>query len=505
MTTTNEELELKKQYLALLEEKANRIKYNKAAYSLFQDHNVNEQGQDISRHLYKAHLKFFKAGAEYTERAFIAANRAGKTVAGSYEMYLHLTGLYPEWWEGKRFNRPIRAWAVGKTNDTTRDVLQYELLGEVTAPGTGTIPQSCIGELIMRRGAARAVQDAYIKHVSGGWSYLGFKSYEMKQDSFMGTAMDVVWHDEECPDKDVYTECLMRTMTGKGIMFTTFTPLRGISEVVKQFLPNGRFPEDGIVRREDGAVTSKFCVNCTWDDAPHLSQEVKTKMLAEMSDYDREARSMGIPVLGEGAIYGIPRSLYVVEPFAIPSYFPRAFAIDFGWGTTAVVWGALDPSTGITYLYSEHYLGKTPVPVHASAMKTRGTYIYGVCDPSGGGQGGPEGLGWMEAFANEDIVMSGVRKRGVEAGIAQVRVGLENGTIKIFSTLTNLLSEMQFYRREKGPNDEVKIVKTHDHACDAMRYLITEGMQYARTADDDRESSGSFHYDDGMSSKITGY
>jgi phage terminase large subunit-like protein len=500
---TNEELKLKAELLSLMEEKDNRIKYNKLSYLMFQDKRMDENGSDVSREHYKAHLKFFKAGATHSERAFIAANRSGKTVAGAVEVAYHATGRYPDWWEGKRFDKPVRCWIVGKTNDTTRDVLQKELIGEITDPGTGMIPREYIGEIIMRRGAARAAQDVYIKHISGGWSYLGFKSYEMKQDSFMGTAMDVVWHDEECPDINIYTECLMRTMTCKGIMLTTFTPLRGISEVVKQFLPGGKFPRDGVVCKEDGTPTQRFTVNCTWDDAPHLTEEAKANLLSTFSAYDREARSLGIPVLGEGAVYAIPRSLYVVEPFKIPRYWPRSFGIDFGWNVTAVIWGAKDPSTGITYLYSEHYQGKLPVAVHASTMKLRGDYIYGVCDPSGGGNGGPEGLGWMESFDNEGIVMTGVRKRGVEAGLAQIAVGLEAGQIKIFSTLTNLLEEMQFYRREKGAHDEIKIVKENDHACDAMRYLITEGMQYARTIDDTVDSYD--EYDNSTASKITGY
>jgi hypothetical protein len=53
----------------------------------------------------------------------MAANRVGKTEgAGGYEMTCHLTGRYPDWWEGRRFSGPVRAWAAGKTNETTRDV-----------------------------------------------------------------------------------------------------------------------------------------------------------------------------------------------------------------------------------------------------------------------------------------------------------------------------------------------------------------------------------------------
>src|SRR5277367_3925042 len=65
------------------------------------------------RELYKRHLEFFRLGNEHRERAFLAANRVGKTEGvGAYETTLHLTGQYPDWWEGKRFPSAITAWAA---------------------------------------------------------------------------------------------------------------------------------------------------------------------------------------------------------------------------------------------------------------------------------------------------------------------------------------------------------------------------------------------------------
>jgi phage terminase large subunit-like protein len=51
----------------------------------------------------------------------------------------------------------------------------------------------------------------------------------------------VIWLDEE-PDLDVYSECLLRTMTTGGLVMCTFTPMLGLSEVVMSFLPEGRMP-----------------------------------------------------------------------------------------------------------------------------------------------------------------------------------------------------------------------------------------------------------------------
>lgn len=176
--------------------------------------------------------------------------------AGGYETTCHLTGLYPSWWEGKRFTRPIRAWAAGDTNITVRDIIQLKLLGPVTEIGTGLIPKHLIVRTRPKAGVPDAIETIYVKHVSGGISRLVLKSYEGKRVSFQGTEQDVIWLDEECP-LGIYTECLLRTMTTKGIVLCTFTPLLGMSEVVMLFLPEGKLPQGGSLITDGGVVAEK--------------------------------------------------------------------------------------------------------------------------------------------------------------------------------------------------------------------------------------------------------
>src|SRR5690349_21254852 len=99
----------------------------------------------LRRELYPKHLDFFRAGATEMERAAIAANRVGKTWGlGGYETALHLTGEYPDWWEGRRFDHPIDAWAAGDTSETTRDIVQLALFGQQGDLGTGLVPAANI-------------------------------------------------------------------------------------------------------------------------------------------------------------------------------------------------------------------------------------------------------------------------------------------------------------------------------------------------------------------------
>lgn len=197
----------------------------------------------LRRELYVKHLEFFRLGLQHRERLMLAANRVGKTEGiGGYETVLHLTGLYPHWWEGRRFAQPVRAWVAGKTAKTTRDIVQAKLLGRPisrggrkTVDGSGLVPGHLIDDVTWNYGIAGFADTVTVRHAGGGTSLLQFKSYEQGSCAFEGTEQDVIWLDEE-PPMSVYCECLIRTMTTDGIVYMTFTPLLGMSEVVMMFL-----------------------------------------------------------------------------------------------------------------------------------------------------------------------------------------------------------------------------------------------------------------------------
>ena len=223
----------------------------------------------LRRELYVRHMEFFRAGGvhepienwcpegcdgtPHRERLALCANRIGQTEGiGGYELTLHLTGRYPPWWEGHKLERPIDAWACGKQNETTRDILQRKLLGPVIwsggqkiCAGTGLIPGEDIGDITWKRGIADFIDTARIRNKFGGWSLLAMKSYEQKRGSFEGTEKDIVLCDEE-PPLEIYTEIHIRLMTRRGHALLTFTPSEGMSEVVQAFLPGGRLPGEAV-------------------------------------------------------------------------------------------------------------------------------------------------------------------------------------------------------------------------------------------------------------------
>lgn len=168
----------------------------------------------------------------------MAGNQLGKTFSGAAEAAIHLTGRYPDWWKGRRWDRPVRAWAGSETTEVTRDGVQRLLVGEPKnedAWGSGLIPKDCLLDTTRRQGVAAALDGVQVKHVSGGTSMLGFKSYDQGRTKWQGETLDFCWFDEE-PDSDIYFEGLTRTNATGGIVYLTFTPLKGMSDVVHNFL-----------------------------------------------------------------------------------------------------------------------------------------------------------------------------------------------------------------------------------------------------------------------------
>lgn len=421
----------------------------------------------LRRELYQKHTEFFKLGADHKQRLVLAANRVGKSESmGAFEVACHCTGIYPAWWEGFRFTRaPKTVWIAGTAAKDVRDAIQLKLLGPMDDIGTGMIRGDCVRDYTSKSGVPNAVDTVKIKHKSGKFVTITFKSYDQGRESFQAADVDLLWLDEE-PPLQVYIEAVTRTMTTNGLVILTFTPLLGLSETVLQWLPGGEVTE---IRDDTRAI-----VTCTWDDVPHLTEQMKAAMLATYPAYQRDARTKGIPQLGAGAIYPIAESEFLVDPFPIPDHWPRAYALDVGWNRTAALWGALDREAQTWYIYSEHYRGQAEPSVHAAAIRSRSEWIPGVIDPAARGRGQADGQQLLQMYRDLGLELSEA-DNGVESGIYSVFERLSGSKIKVFRTLQSFMSEYRLYRRdEKG-----RIVKVNDHLMDCLRYLITSGQKRA--------------------------
>ncbi len=425
--------------------------------------------EPFPRAKYPKHLEFFAAGRTFKERLFMAANRIGKSEGGAYEVTCHLTGKYPDWWTGRRFTEPVEVWACGTTSETTRDIVQAKLLGPPDGVGVwagGMVPPNLVVKHTKRpHGLTNSLESVWVRHVSGGVSVVGLKTYEQGRKSFEGTAKHVIWCDEE-PPADCYTEMLYRTLTTQGIVLTTFTPLQGMSEVVTGFL-----------EPTEEARNHKFYIQAGWRDVPHLSENDKAALMATTPLHQIKARTEGEPVLGSGAIYPIAEDQITVPTRAIPETWRRVYGMDVGWNRTAVIWAAQDPGSGALELYDLHYMGQGEPASHAAAIKARGSWIRGVIDPASIASSQKDGSRLIDVYRSAELGLDlQFAENAVEAGITTVWNLMVTGRLRVQAHLAPWFAEFRKYHRdERG-----KIVKANDHLMDATRYLCVSGEPYLR-------------------------
>ena len=199
----------------------------------------------LGRAHYPKQMRFFALEKTDDEIALFGGNRTGKTHCGCFADVLHLTGLYPEWWPGRRYMHPIDMWVATDTAKNTRDILQEKFCGKPgheQAYGTGMIPGDLLVRRTVKHGLADSFESVFVRHVSGGISTLQFKSYDQGREAFQGTRQHRIHLDEE-PKLEIYTECLLRLMStvpgeSNGTLVLTETPLLGVSDLMISFMPD---------------------------------------------------------------------------------------------------------------------------------------------------------------------------------------------------------------------------------------------------------------------------
>ena len=439
---------------------------------------------------YPYQQKFHESGSEANQRLLMAANRIGKSYCGSMELSYHLTGIYPDWWKGRVYDRPIVAWAGGVSNETTRDIVQFELLGSPDDPdafGSGTIPKNYIIKTERKPGVPNAKSVALIRHISGGNSSLHFKAYEMGVEKWQGRSVDCIWLDEE-PSREIYSQAVTRTLDRKGMVYMTFTPEAGMTETVASFMNN--------------LQQGQSLTNATWDDASekvktkdgnngHLNELVMEQILSSYSPHEREMRRYGRPSIGSGLIFPINEEKLMVDPVHIEDHWPRIAAIDFGWDhPTAVVWGAIDRDEDIFYVYDCYRMSKASPTVHSQAIRSRPNFIP-IAYPHDGNRrdsmGNPgladqyRNLGCnmrLDHFTNPPALGENKGGNSIEEGLMAMIQAMENEKFKVFSTLSDWFEEFRMYHRKGG-----KVVPLRDDIMSATRYAF-QSQRFAVAGED---------------------
>jgi len=420
---------------------------------------------------YPKQKEFHEAGAKYTERCLMAGNQLGKTLSGAMEAAMHATGLYPDWWQGKRFTRSNIGWVGGITGEVIRDTTQRLLLGRVEADqvGQGSIPKDKIINFQRAMGTPNLMDHIKVKHIDGGISIIFFKSYANGRQKFQGETIDWIWFDEE-PPQDIYNEGLTRTNAKGQFGILTYTPLLGMSSITHAFIQE---PSE-----------NQIVINMTIDDVLHYTDKEKGIILASYPEHEREARAKGIPIMGSGRIFTVAEEKIKEEPLEeIPAHWAQINGLDFGWdhpqGCVNLAW---DRDADVIHVTKEFRESKcTPIMAGAS-IKRWGEWIP-VAWPHDGyqhdkGSGKELASQYREAGLNMlyEHATHAEGGNGVEAGIMEMLDRMESGRFKVAANLNLWFEEFRMYHRKDG-----KIVKEREDLMAATRYAIMM-LRMAETA-----------------------
>jgi phage terminase large subunit-like protein len=446
------------------------------AARLLADAAAAEEGRRKFRQLdyfkpYPKQRKFLDSGASFRERLLLAGNQSGKSVCAAFEMACHLTGLYPPWWQGKRFDRPVTTWCCGESAMMTMTVCQQKLCGTAgveSAWGTGLIPKDCLLDRTLGHGVTDGIEILQVRHVSGGVSTTTFKSYEQGRTKFQGATLDVLWFDEE-PPMDIYLEGLTRTMVTGGVVLTTYTGIKGGTDVTDRFL------------KEE--APDRIMINMTLDEAEHFTPAQREALIKSWPEYMRECRSTGYPMMGEGRVFTTPEA-NIVEPRLrdrdIPHWWRKIWGIDIGirhpFAAVLLLWEKDIDGAGADVIHIHRTIrmsDQTPI-MHAAAMKQIGGGVPVAWPKDAGdrdrGTGVPiralykaQGLRMLDAPATHPTGFAD-HNMSTSAGIVEWDQLERLGQLKVASDLHDWLEERRNYHTENG-----QIVKLRDDLMSATR------------------------------------
>ena len=422
------------------------------------------------------------------EVAFFGGNRTGKTYCGAQQISYWLTGSYPSWYKGHKFDFAPNGVCLANNAQDIREVWQDYLFGGPTTNYEGFISEDLIVKKIYSNKGV--LESVHIKHESGSISQCQFKTYGQGIDKMQGKRYNFADIDENPGSLELYHEVLLRLMDtgdgkGQGKMLLTMTPKHGLTDLVAYFMTHSVIRETELGKMTDEYQTpselvhnGKMYIHASWDESHFLSEEAKSSYLANTPPHLIDCVTRGIPVFGDGLIFPIPNDKLIVEAFDIPNTFKLFNGLDFGFKDhTAVIFFAYDQDNDTIYVYKEYKQNLMTIDQHCPALIAMGCdEIITLCDPYDSVKRDErDGNRKIELYKKAGLnVMSAKRTEKTEV-IDKILSRMRQGTFKIFNTCNKLLNEKRSYVTVNG-----KIKEGNDHLISAMLYGMSSGLKYAK-------------------------
>ena len=463
---------------------AKEIKYNTRLYDFL----------DMAYSWQKLAVKMTK---DHRVVGLIASNQTGKSETACSIVACHATGIYPDWWEGRMYDRPVKIMVAGVDSNHNKNVLQEKLIGTnnwrlKAERGSGMIPRDFIINESAVTGRGDDLGSIKIRHITGGMSEILFRSYSQGREAAQGFQADIIMIDEQ-PKDDFWSESLVRTAATNGQVVCSFTPLLGMTGLVEELMSLDAVkdsPEDKFgAKYRSGQGWSM--VRATWDDITHISEEDKAQLRKGFASYELDARTYGMPMVGHGRIFPFNRGdiIFSEKEVTISPQWPHLIGIDIGHGAgrdpSAAVQVAWDEVNDVIYVTNAR-LSSTNTTRDLGRLIATIDHTNNVVWPSDANRSSMNSDSTVaDQLRQLEIKLLGkpfMNPRGADGKKNNFKAPGINHIIERFSErrlliserlCSQLLDEIENYAyTETG-----KIQDGKDHCIDAMRYAIMSIVQ----------------------------
>ena len=323
---------------------------------------------------------------------------------------------------------------------------------------------------VMTPGGTHAIDTLYVQHKHNGAvdgiSSVSFKSFEQKSEKLMSESLQAVWIDERCSE-EIYSELLARTIATTGIVFLSYTPLKGGGELTYRFL-NEYSPDRSDIRIEA-------------DEARHIPPEERARIEASLLPHERDARIHGIPQLGIARVFPFPLETLMRDfnpDNDIRQWARWIVGIDFGYGHPfAAALCAWVHDLDEFYVVDGFKMERSEALYHTKriAAMCRGMRIPIAWPHDGYTHERGSGLALREVYARcgapmlqEHAQNHGTEAFHVEPAIEEMIGYMRRGVFTIASHMTELGEEILSYHRD----EDYRIVRLRDDLLSAVRYAF---------------------------------
>ena len=220
-------------------------------------------------------------------------------------------------------------------------------------------------------------------------------------------------------------------------------------------------------------------------DNPHLMADGQYEaMLRSLPDVERKRLLEGDWDVAEGAAFPeFSRTKHVVEPFDLPTNWPRIRAADYGYSApSCVLWGAIDWDNNIWVyreLYAKHLTAEQLADRILEAEQIDPLPHYSVLDSSCWNKTGfgpsiaevmmRQGVRWTPSDRNRIQGKMEIHRRLADDPYTK------EPRVRFFSTCQNIVKQVAGIPLSKTNSEDVD-TKAEDHAYDALRYMMMTRM-----------------------------